>query len=84
MTITVNFERFSEKRKPFFKKLEYRFLVESGKIENATFQYKTALSILRQTEWVVQNGPIAKNGILPVTIYFFRKNFFSLRTRIKS
>ena len=27
-----------------FKKLEYRFLVESTKIENASFQYKTAMS----------------------------------------
>ena len=28
----------------FFKKLEYRFLAESTKIENATFPYKTATS----------------------------------------
>ena len=27
-----------------FKKLEYRFLVESTKIENALFPYKTAMS----------------------------------------
>ena len=27
-----------------FKKLEYRFLVESTKIDNITFPYKTALS----------------------------------------
>ena len=26
-----------------FKKVEYRFLVESTKIENAAFSYKTAL-----------------------------------------
>ena len=32
------------KTKTFFKKLEYRFLVESTRIENATFPYKTALS----------------------------------------
>ena len=30
--------------KNFFKKLEYVFLVESIKIENATLPYKTALS----------------------------------------
>ena len=30
--------------KTFFKKLEYRFLVESPKIENAPFPYKTAIS----------------------------------------
>ena len=28
----------------FFKKLDYRFLVESAKVDNATCPYKTALS----------------------------------------
>ena len=32
------------KKKTFFKKLEYRFLVESTKIENASFPYKKAQS----------------------------------------
>ena len=32
------------KRKNFFKKLEYRFLVETTKIKNASFPFKTALS----------------------------------------
>ena len=32
------------KTKTFFQKLEYRFLVESTKIENAIFPYNTALS----------------------------------------
>ena len=35
--------KFSEKRK-LFKKLEYRFLVESTKIDNITVPYKTAPS----------------------------------------
>ena len=30
--------------KTFFKKLEYRFLVEATKIENTSFPFKTALS----------------------------------------
>ena len=30
--------------KNFFKKLEYRFLVETTKIENTSFPFKTALS----------------------------------------
>ena len=30
--------------KTFFKKLEYRFLVETTKIENISFPFKTALS----------------------------------------
>ena len=32
------------KMKTFFKKLEYRFLDESTKIENASFSYKTVIS----------------------------------------
>ena len=32
------------KTKTFFKKLEYRFLVETTKIENISFPFKTALS----------------------------------------
>ena len=32
------------KSKTFFKKLEYRFLVETTKIENTSFPFKTALS----------------------------------------
>ena len=32
------------KMKTFFKKLEYHFLVERTKIENASFPYKTAKS----------------------------------------
>ena len=42
VTISGNFERFQYFN--FFKKLEYRFLVESTKIENALFPYKTAIS----------------------------------------
>ena len=53
MTITGNFERFQyfnfeiyflKKMQTLFKKLEHLFLVESTKIENITFPYKTALS----------------------------------------
>ena len=36
--------------------------------------------MLRQIEWGVQNGPITRNGVLPVTNSFFQKIFFSLRT----
>ena len=32
------------KAKTFFKKLEYRFLVETTKVENTSFAFKTALS----------------------------------------
>ena len=38
--------------KTFFKKLEYRFLVETTKIENTSFPMKP---MLRQIEWRLQN-----------------------------
>ena len=33
--------------------------------------------MLRQIEWCVQNGPVTKNGVLPVTTSFF-ENFVSV------
>ena len=39
--------------------------------------------MLRQTKWGVQNGPITKNGVLPVTNLFFWQFLFSLRTSYK-
>ena len=41
VTLSGNFERLQTKN--YFKKLECRFLVESIKIENALFPYKTAI-----------------------------------------
>ena len=71
--------------KTFLKKLEYRFLVESTGMEKASFPYKTAISeaMLRQVEWWVQNGPITKNGVLPVTTLFFWKFLFHSRNSYK-
>ena len=58
-----------------FKKLEYRFLVESIKIENASFPYKNAIS----EDNVKANGMVSTwwNGVLPVTTLFF-ENFLSV------
>ena len=36
--------------------------------------------MLRQIEWRLQNGPITKGGVLPVTTVFFWKICFSFRT----
>ena len=52
VTVIENFERFQYftlkqifwKRKFFLKKLEYCLFVESTKIENPSFPYKTAIS----------------------------------------
>ena len=38
--------------KTFFKKLQYCFLLETTKIENAPFPFKTAMS---EIEWRLQN-----------------------------
>ena len=87
VTISGNFERFQNfnlkidflKNKNLFK---YSFLVKSTKIENAPFPYKTAISEanVKTIECWVQNGPITKNGLLPVTTLFFWKFCFSLST----
>ena len=59
------------KTKIFLKKLEYRFLVESTKIENASFTCKTAIPEANvKTKWWVQNGPITKKRFFPVTTFF--------------
>ena len=34
--------------------------------------------MLRQIEWGVQNGPITKNGVLPVKALFFWNFYFGL------
>ena len=39
--------------------------------------------MLRQIKCWLQNEPITKSGVLPVTTLFFWKNFFSLRTSYK-
>ena len=52
VTISESFKRFQYfnfetnflENENFFKKLEYRFLVEATKIENTSFPFKTALS----------------------------------------
>ena len=81
ISILQLWNKFPEKGK-LFKKLEYCFLVESTKIDNITFPYKTAVwsHWLRQIECGVQNWLITKNGVLPVTTFLFQKFCFSLGT----
>ena len=52
-------------------------LVETTKIENTSFPFKTAFQnpMLRQIEWRLQNRPIMKSGVL--TPLFFWKICFS-------
>ena len=39
--------------------------------------------MLGQKEWLIQNGPITKKEVFPVTTLFFRKFCVSLRTSYK-
>ena len=61
---TLTLKQIFWKTKTFFKKLEYRFLVESTKIENASFPYKTAIS---EANVKTQNGEYKIDRVLPVT-----------------
>ena len=68
VTISGNIERFQYlnfetdflENEKLFQKTRYRFLVESTKIENASFHTKLSYQkpMLRQIEWRVQNGPV--------------------------
>ena len=55
------------------------------KIENKSFPFKTALSKanVKTNRMRLQNGPITKSGVLPVTTLFFWKIFSSCRTSWK-
>ena len=86
VTISENFEhfqyfnlkiRFSGKRKLFSKN---RSTVETTKTENTSFPFKTALSEANVKTNKLQNGPITKSRILPVTTLFFWKICSSFRT----
>ena len=80
---TLTLKQIFAKTKTFFKELEYRFLVESTKIETHHFHtklpcQKPMLKLI--IEWWVQNGSITKNGVLPVITLFFWKFCFGLGT----
>ena len=90
MTVTENFKRFQYfnfktdllESEIFFKKLEYRFLVESTKIEKASFPYKTAVSEANvktnrmvSTKWTYQKErSFAGNFFIFFLILFQFKN----------
>ena len=73
------------KTKTFFKKLEYSFLVETTKIENTLFSFKTALSeaIVKTNGMATTKWTKHKSGVLPVATLFFWKICFSFRTSQK-
>ena len=81
MTISGNFERFQYfnfetdflENENLIPKLEYRFLVESTKIEKASFPHKTAIAEfnVKKNRMVSKSEPITNNKGLPVTTLFF-------------
>ena len=79
---TVTFKQIIWKTKTFFKKLEYRFLVESTKIEKVTFPCKTALpepnkktSRMGSTKWIYhKERSFASNYFIFLKILFRSKN----------
>ena len=65
---TLTLKQIFWKTGTFFKKLECRFLVESIVfIQKCYTKMPYQKPMLRQIERWVQNGPITKNGVLPVT-----------------
>ena len=79
---TLTLKQIFWKTKTFFKKLEYRFLVETTKIENTSFPFKTALSEAnaKTNRTATTKGPITKSGVLPVTTLFYWKIYSSFKT----
>ena len=60
---------------------EYRFFSWNRRLKMQHFHTKllSQKAILRQVKWGIQNEPITKNGVLPVTTFIFQKFCFSLR-----
>ena len=73
------------KTRTFFKKLEYRFLVESTKIENASFPYKTAISDpdVKTNRIVSTKWTYHKEGSFANSCLIILRFCFSLRTSYK-
>ena len=72
--------KFSEKRKHFPKKLSTVFQLKLQRLKTQHCHIKLPRQMSRQLEEEVQSVSINKDDILPVTILFFWKFCFSLRT----
>ena len=81
---TLTLKKIFWKTKAFFKNLNYRFLVESTKIVNASFPYKTTISEgnVKTNKMVSTNWTYHKEWSL-ASNYLFLKFTFSLRTSYK-
>ena len=72
---TLTLKQIFWKTKNFFKKLEYRFLVETTEIENTSFPFKTALS-----EANVKTNRMATTKWTYHKEWSFASNYFIFRT----
>ena len=70
---TLTLKEFSEKPKPFSENWLTVFRLKVLRLKAQHFHTKLTCKkpMLREIEWGVQNGPIAKNGVLPETILCF-------------
>ena len=81
---TLTLKLIFSKTKTFFKKLEYHILVETTRIENATFLYKTVLSESN----VKTNGmgdttkTYHKEGSFASNYFSFPKNLFQFKNLV--
>ena len=68
--------------KTFFKKLEYRFLAETTKIENISFPFKTALSEanVKTNKMVTTKWIYRKEWSFACKHFIFLENYSSFRT----
>ena len=82
---TLTLKQIFWKTKTFFKKLEYRFLVESTKIENASFPYKTAISKanVKTSKMVITNWTYRKERNFASHYLIFLKILFQFKNLLK-
>ena len=82
---TLTLKQIFWKRKTFFKKLEYCFLVESIKIENASFPHKTIIpkANVKTNRMMSTKSTCHKERSFASKYFIFLKFCFSLRTSYK-
>ena len=80
-----NLRQIFWKAKAFFKKLEYSFLVESTKIENASFLQKTAISEanVKTNKMVSIKWTYHKERSFVSNYFLFLKNLFQFKNLLK-
>ena len=73
--------QLSQKGKRFSKSWSIIFQLKALRLKMYHFHTKLPYQepMLRQIAWWVQNGPIKKNGVLPVTTLFLWHFFFCLK-----